>query len=161
VTQSQLSLSEIPLKSPLAEITDEQWTKFVRVMMIAPTTAVSPSNALGAFSFMPRRLVDLNILSTLKRTRSKRSGRTIWASTNQLDHARAEKFLRSITLQYKIFVASMKDYASKISSGAVKLPSECTMSGALALCHRAGFAGLGLHRFPKTQEAFTRANGIF
>jgi hypothetical protein len=161
MTQSQLALSEIPLKSPLDGIPDEPWTRFVRTMMIAPTSSVSPSNALGAFSFMPRRLVDLNILSTLKRAKSKKSGRTIWASTNQLDHARAEKFLKSIALQYRVFVASMKDYASKIASGAVKLPSETTLSGALALCHRAGFAGLGLHRFPKTQETFARANGIF
>lgn len=150
------------LVSPLESVSNDAWSAFVNAMITAPTSAVSGSNALGAFEMMPRRLVDLGYLKgELERTRSKKSGRTIWAATNSDDHTRATKFLKNLSLQYQAFMSSMKDYASKFSTGAVKLPADCTLSGALAVCHRAGVSGLSGSRFPATQIAHSKANGIF
>jgi uncharacterized membrane protein YjjP (DUF1212 family) len=156
-----LAQSEVQLPSPLPEVDAGAWTTFVRAMMTATTTHVSASNALGAFEMTPRRLQDLGVLSELKRTRSIKSRRVIWAANKEIDHESAKKFLRSISMQMKIFERSMVDYASKLSAGAVKLPDGCSLSGALALCHRAGFAGLSAARFPATQDLYQRANGIF
>lgn len=155
-------IPEVILESPIAGVEASAWTAFVRVMRTSPTTAVSPSNALGAFEMTPRRLVDLGILSdALERTRSKKSNRVIWATGRGPERNRAEVFLKSMTAQYRAFSASMVDYASKISSGAVKLPQNCSLSGALAILHRAGVGGLSGARFPATQAAFERTNGIF
>jgi len=151
----------IPLVSPLESVSHEAWTEFVNTMLTSPIGAVSPSNALGAFQMTPRRLVDLGVFKKLERTRSKKSGRTIWAAAGEEDRARATRFLKSIALQFKVFTKSMTDYASQFSEGTVKMPSDCTLSGALAVCHRAGVAGLSGDRFPETQMVHAKANGIF
>jgi hypothetical protein len=152
---------EVFLTSPISEATDAQWTEFVRVMRTAPSTNVSASNNLGCFEMTLRRLNDLGVLSELKRTRSVKSNRVIWAATKEVDHDAARKFLKSISLQFKIFERSMKEYCSQLSVGAVKLPAGATLSGCLALLHRAGFAGLNSARFPATQDLYNSANGIF
>lgn len=149
------------LTSPLASVSDEDWTRFTRAMMTAHFRDVSPSNGLGAFEFKPRRLVDLGVLSSVARTRSERSRRVIWAATKETDHDQARVFLKSPSMQLRAFAHSLADYASKISSGTVKLPPGCTLSGALAICHRAGLAGLSGNRFPDTQAAYERTNGMF
>lgn len=152
----------VALASPFPNVSSEKWTEFVRVMMTAPSASVSASNALGAFEMMPRRLVDLGILKhDLKRVRSETSKRVIWAAVSGPDHERARAFLKSLPLQFRTFMCSMKDYYLTIEKNAVKLPQDCTLSGALALLHRAGLAGLSGSRFPATQLVFERANGIF
>jgi len=149
----------VDLPSPIDGVTAEKWTKFVRVMLTAPIGSVSPSNALGAFQMTTRRLQDLGVLKDIKRTKSKKSGRTIWACTTREDHDRAKKFLNSLSLQFKVFTRSILDYTEKLSHG--KIPEGCTLSGALAVANRAGIAGISGERFPETQRAYENANGIF
>ncbi len=149
------------LDSPIESVSNAAWTEFVRVMLTAPIGAVSASNCLGAFQMSPRRLKELGVLENLKRTKSKRSKRTIWATSSVRDQDRATTFLKSLSLQFKFFTQSMKEYASSFEKGEVKLPHDCTLSGALAILHRAGVAGLTGDRFPATQAAYEKANGIF
>lgn len=149
------------LESPIESVSNQAWTEFVRVMITAPIGAVSASNCLGAFAMPPRRLKELGMLENLARTKSKRSKRTIWATSSAHDQDRAMEFLKSLSLQFRLFTKSMKEYASKIEKDELKLPRDSTLSGALALLHRAGVAGLEGERFPATQAAWEHANGIF
>lgn len=149
------------LESPIESVSNQAWTEFVRVMLTAPIGAVSASNCLGAFAMAPRRLKELGVLENLKRTKSKRSKRTIWATSNVRDQDRATEFLKSLAVQHRYFVLSMKKYASSFEKDELKLPRDCTLSGALAILHRAGVAGLTGERFPATQAAYEKANGIF
>jgi len=149
------------LPSPLPNVPSEKWTAFVRVMLTAPIASVGPSNELGAFALMPRRLVDLGVLKKLKRTKSKSSQRTIWAAATTEDHERATSFLMSLSLQMRIFIQSMKDYYSSLEKDGLKLPPNMTTSGALSILHKAGPSGLKGERFPATQKLFEKANGIF
>lgn len=149
------------LDSPIESVSNAAWTEFVRVMLTAPIGAVSASNCLGAFAMAPRRLQELGVLEKLSRTKSRRSKRTIWATSSVRDQDRATEFLKSLSLQFKLFTKSMKEYASKFEKDELKLPHDCSLSGALAILHRAGVAGLTGERFPATQAAYEKANGIF
>lgn len=156
------TLPVLDLESPIAGVSNEAWTRFTRVMMVAPSTAVGPSNQLGAFAFTPRRLVDLGVLQGhLARTRSASSNRVIWATAEQEDRDRAEAFLRSLRKQLQAFEKSCAEYCSLISSGAVKLPQHCTLSGALSALHKAGPKAFDGEMFESTMDLFKRANGIF
>lgn len=148
-------------ESPLPDVPDESWAKFVDAMATQPVTAVSPSNAIGAFELTPRRLSDLGLLTDLRRMRSRRSKRLIWVG-KFVDPRFGEQLKTSLSLQYSVFADSMKKYASQITSGEVKKPSDLSLSGALALAHRAGPKGLdSAIRFEDTQKVIARANGIF
>lgn len=150
----------ILLKSPLPKVSDHQWTAFTRVMMTARAGEVSKSNALGSFEFTSRRLADLKLVENLKHTKSKKSGRTIWKATF-VKPLTAEAFLKNLSLQYRVFMTSMADYHSKISSNTVKIPQGMSLSGALAILHRAGPSGLKGPMFTATKELFDRTDGIF
>lgn len=160
---SESPLPTLTLPSPLQGVTDDQWTRFVGVMMTANTTFVGPNNSLGAFEMTPRRLVDLGILrGHLERTRSEKSNRVIWATAEQEDRDRAEAFLKSITQQSKAFTKSCVDYASKIASGEISKPPVMGLSEALAILHRSGPKGLSSRWvFPATQALADKAAGIF
>lgn len=151
-----------PLESPFRHggISDEQWTAFVRASMTAPTSAVSASNALGAFELKPRRLADLGLVCNLRQTRSKKSGRTIWVGTF-VAPLTTEHFLKNLAMQFRAFSASMSNYANRITQGEIEIPQGASLSGALAILHRAGVAGLKGVRMSHTTAAFERANGIF
>lgn len=148
------------LDSPLFTVTADQWTRFVDAMKTAPSSAVSEANALGAFEMKPIRLGDLGLVHRLTHTKSAKSGKTIWKGAFVAPHT-SDSFLKNIRFQYRVFAKSMTDYASKISVGEIQLQAGMTLSGALAVCHRAGLAGLRGARKPKTQELFERVNGIF
>ena len=160
---SDSPLPQLTLPSPLQGVTDDQWTRFVAIMMTEPTTAVGPSNELGAFQFKPRRLVDLGILrGHLERTRSEKSNRVIWATAEQEDRDRAEAFLKSIRAQERAFTKSCVDYASKIASGEISKHPSTSLSEALAILHRSGPKGLSSRWvFPATQALADKAAGIF
>jgi hypothetical protein len=130
-------------------------------MATQPVTAVSPSNAIGAFELTPRRLCDLGVLKDLRRMRSRRSRRMIWIG-KFVDPKFGEQFKTSLELQYGIFSKSIAEYASKILNGEVKKPEDLSMSGALSMLHRAGPKGLESSiRFEDTKRILERTNGIF
>jgi hypothetical protein len=153
----------VRLPSPIAGVDASAWTRFVGAVASAPLISVSESNALGMFEMPPRRLADLGVISKLSRTRSP-AGRTIWTGVF-VPPLTCERFLRSPDMQYRVFCKSMRDYAARIESGEIAKDPQMSMSGALAILHRAGPNGLQTwsegKQFPATQEIYERAAGIF
>lgn len=154
----------VVLPSPLANVSDEAWTTFVRVMATAPIDSVSSSNAVGMFEIMPRRLADLGIIKKLKRTTSP-EGRTVYTGTFCAPLTSA-KFLKSAPDQYRVFSSSMSDYTGKITDGTLKKDPDMSLSGALAILHRAGPRGLEIwasdaEKFSSTVAAYDRAKDLF
>lgn len=158
--------------SEIAGVSDEAWSRFVEAMKTAPLGEVSSSNALGMFELTPRRLADLGVMSSrLRRTKSPITKKTIWTGwflkDGKIDRtpASADAFLRSPWRQYDAFAASMRDYASRIASGAVAVPDGVSLAGALAILHRAGPRGLenwsAGNRFKATEALYERARGAF
>jgi hypothetical protein len=155
--------NEIKLKSEIPGISDEEWAQFVRSMITAPVSAVSPSNALGMFEMKPRRLADLGLVGKLSRTKAP-SGRTVWTAVF-VSPMTSDKFLKSPRAQYKVFSLSMRNYAKRIANGEIIKEPDMTLSGSLAILHKAGPNGLKTwkegQRFPSTQAIHDRISGIF
>lgn len=151
------------VKSQLPGVSDECWTQFVRGMITADADSVSPSNALGMFELMPRRLADLQIVAKLARAKGP-SGRTVWVAVF-IPPLTSDKFLKSPEAQYKVFTKSTQDYAKRVNSGEIEKDDDMSLSGALAILHRCGPSGLktwssGL-RFPATEATYDRVAGVF
>lgn len=155
---------EAKLPSALPGVEDEKWTQFVRGMIVAKPEEVSPSNAVGMFFIMPRRLADLGVVSEPQRQTSPVSGRTVYVATF-VAPLTSDKFLKNPDEQYRVFCQSMKDYADKMSRGDIERDGDMSLSGALAVLHRAGPTGLDSwsrgDRFPATEAAYDRVAGIF
>lgn len=154
----------IRLQSRLSGVSDEAWSQFVRCMMTGGQMSVSPSNALGLFEMMPRRLADLALVKNLRRTKSK-TGRTIWCGTF-IPPMTSGRFLQSPFTQYDVFSRSMMDYDAKMSAGSIDRPAHISRAGALALLHRAGPNALktwteGGARFSNTQALYDCAKELF
>lgn len=148
------------LRSPLEGVPDEAWSTFVSASLTSKFDAVSPSNHLGAFELTPRRLADLGLLKGLKRMQSKKSGRSIWVG-KFVPPMTDKDFLKNPQIQFAVFKASMVDYSRRISVGEIQMPSGVSLSGALAILHRAGPSGLKGKRFESTQAAFEKVDGLF
>lgn len=148
------------LPSPLEGVDDAAWTEFVRRMRVQGVGDVSRSNAVGMFAIMPRRLVDLGLASHLKRGKL-RGGRTAYAAAF-VPPLTSREFLGSPARQYDAFARSMVDYAGQLRG--VDLCGS-TLSGALAVLHRAGPRGMeALARgdlFPDTDVLRRRVEGLF
>lgn len=153
---------EASLPSVLRAVSAEEWTQFVRGMIVAAVSAVSNSNALGMFEIMPRRLADLGLVERL--TPGKRGKRTVWLAVF-VPPMTCEYFLRSPQVQYSAFARSMRAYDAGLSSGEIKQVPDMSRSGALAILHRAGPKGLetwtSRERFPATQQLYDKVAGIF
>lgn len=151
------------LRSALPGVPDEAWTEFVSAMVTSTVPAVSASNALGMFELTPRRLADLGLVRRLTRTRSP-AGKTIWVAAF-MPPLTCDTFLRSPSLQYRVFAKSMQDYAHRIADGDIEPLEDVSLSGNLAILHKCGPSGLktwaSSERFPATVAVFERANGVF
>lgn len=151
------------LSSILPGVSDEDWTEFVSAMATAELGKVSPSNALGMFEMMPRRLADLGLVEGIARTKSP-AGKTIWVAVFA-PPLTCDTFLRSLSIQYRVFCKSILDYFRRLESGEIEMLEDVSLSGALALLHRCGPSGLktwaSSERFPSTVATFQRANGVF
>jgi hypothetical protein len=146
------------LKSELPGVEDAAWTRFVCIMATSNAAAVSPSNALGMFELMPRRLADLGVVNKL--ARSTKGSRTVWTAAF-IAPLTSDKFLRNPQIQYRVFCVSMKDYADRLTGGKIAKPEGMSLSGALAICHRAGPEGLKGKLFPSTQAMYEKAQDVF
>lgn len=159
-------MTTILIPSPLPLVSSTAWSTFVRRMAVASVGAVSDSNALGTFELLPRRLADLGLMRDLKRGRNGK--RTVWTG-EFVGPMTQDEFLNTLRLQYEAFVASMLDYFSKLCDGELDIGSaelsELTISGALAILHRAGPSGLKSwmsgNRFSATEECYNATRGIF
>ena len=151
------------LKSPLPGVEDAKWTEFARAMETQKLNEVSPSNALGLYAMKPRRLADIGLMKNLSTKRAP-NGRMVWVG-DFVKPLSAEKFLTNPLLQYNAFVDSTRAYVKKLAERKTKRAEGMTLSGALAVLHRAGLAGLEKwgegKKFEDTEALYSRANGVF
>ncbi len=151
------------LDSELPDVSDEEWTQFVRGMATEPLASVSPYNALGMFALTPRRLTDLGLLTKLKRVRTP-AGKMVWAAMFTPPMS-ADTFLRDPEAQYVASAGSCQEYDAGMRHGTLEREPSMSRSGALAILHRAGPAGLKTwaegKRFPSTEAAYDSVAGIF
>lgn len=156
------------LESELDGVDDEAWTEFVLAMKTQEPSAVSASNEYGMFALKPRRLADLGLVKNLSNARSGK--RMVWVG-DWVPPLTEKLFLATPRLQYKAFAASMQRYATGIADGSITMPDggrpeDMTLSGALAILHRAGPSGLKTwgdeaKRFPATIDLYAKVNGTF
>ena len=148
------------IKSPLPDVSDEAWAKFVRAMDSGNVQTITPSGGYGAFDMRPRRLVELGYAKGL--TRGKYGRRLIW-KCDFLPPWTETKFLQDPFAQYAAFRSSMIKYAEALRTGAHVRPAKCSLSGALAILHVGGHGALS--KFPalfsSTQKVYDAAKGIF
>jgi len=165
--------SEAPAPpSPWKDVPSPAWTAFTRGLGKSISTDVDSRYRLGIFAMGARRLADLGLMRSPKKTTWK--GRTgVWLADWIPPHSET-RFLASPEAQYRTFLASMIDYRRAITSkpelasviGKEIGDKKATLSGLLAVVHHAGLGGLGKwisgeRRVPATTEAFNAATGIF
>ena len=164
----------VVFKSPIANVKPEFWTRFANCVKGDNPRKITPGFALGLYGFGARRLVDLGAMTDPHMGTYK--GRSVWTGrwVPPLD---INKFLADSALQYKLFYASMRDYAMRLRDNpAAKLligrqidGVPITLSGILGVAHRAGWSGAmkwfaspsDRAKFTATTKAFKDCNGIF
>ena len=140
---------------------------------------VSPAGRFGLFAMSPRRLQDLGLVKTVKKTGAEsdkggaRNGK--WTVTEWGPGMSEERFLGDPQLQVKVFRKSMREYAKAIlelykpAMGKMVGGKPVTLSGLLAVAHVCGIPGLDSwlkeskvrEQFVQTTKAFMAATGIF
>ena len=160
------------LPSPISGVSNEAWTDFAIAMRTAQMGSVSASNALGGFEMKPRRLADLGLFKNIRCARSNVNGkdRMVWIG-DPVPPLTLEVFLSDPKLQYAAFSKSMERYVKGLRDGSISKPeggalTGTTLSGILAVLHRAGPNGLKRwndedDRFDETKDLFSKTNGIF
>jgi hypothetical protein len=159
------------LEVPLAGITRESWVKFVGAMVNGKADHVTPTYRLGAFELSVRRLCDLGVMTNLRGT-GLESGK-VW-DADWIPPGNLKTFLADPFHQYDLFSESMRRYSADPAVtafvGALVDDTTTTLSGVLAVAHRAGLPGLSSWvvtpkertRFSNNTTAFySKANGLF
>lgn len=162
----------VTYKAPLPSIKPEKWTTFANCMK--GPNVITPAFAMGLFGFSARRLVDLKVMKNPRQGDYK--GRKVWTG-DWVPPMTINKFMADQAFQYKVFLASMKNYIVRIGAdpkvkatiGTVIDGKRVTLSGLLAVAHKAGFAGLkswlanpkDRKKFVATTAAFNKCNGLF
>lgn len=158
-------------RSPIPEASDEQWTRFARLMQTGDLAAVTPTGQIGIFQTRVKRLQDLGLARDVRRVAG--DGGARWKATFRPPLTLA-RLLSDPLLQYRIFAASMRRYRSDVlerhrdAIGTEIEGKRATLSGLLAVAHHAGPAlGSWLtnpedrRRFAKTTAAYGRTTGVF
>jgi hypothetical protein len=159
-------------RSPLPEVNDDAWTRYVRLMATGRAASVTPGGHLGIFGLGLRRLEDLGFVRGSRKV--ERDGRQVWEADWVPPHT-LEGFLGDGGLQYRAFVKHTLDHRARILArhgdtiGKPFAAKVATLSGLLAVAHQAGLQGLSRwledegdrQRFPNTTAAFIRASGMF
>jgi hypothetical protein len=158
-------------RSPIAEASDEQWARFVRLMQTGDLAAVTPSGQIGVFQTRVKRLQDLGLARDVRRATGENGAR--WTATFKPPLTLA-RLLSDPLLQYRIFAASMRRYRSEIlerhrdALGKEIEGKPATLSGLLAVAHHAGPALASWLtnpedrlRFQKTTAAYGHTTGVF
>jgi hypothetical protein len=160
--------------SPWGNVPDLGWTKFVTGMRGKDPRVITPGYTLGLFNFGMRRLVDIGLANNPHQGEYK--GKKVWLAdwAGPLQPG-PDKFLGDADTQYKAFIRSNQLYAGQIKKeipeaiGATLDGKTVTLSGLLAVAHRAGWAGLRkwLSDAPtraehkQSTEIFNKLNGAF
>lgn len=162
---------ETDLTVPVDLVTRKQWVDFIRIFINGNPRTITPAFRLGTFEMTVRRLVDLGAMVDPETTKYK--GRRVWSATWK-NPANLKTFLDDPLIQYGLFAESINRYANddKVRNA---IDSEIdgnklTLSGALAVAHRAGLPGFAhwiqdpkdRQRFKdNTTSFFQRSNGLF
>jgi hypothetical protein len=164
------SVQRQALASPLEEVSDEDWTKFVAALRTADLNSVTDSGALGMFGFKLRRLEDIGLMKNVSpiNDRKKGKGKMSWTGDWVLPLSQ-DIFLGSPSIQYRALAASSQLYTLALTDGEIKQPEiegEISLSGVLALLHKCGARGFEQwsdkdKRKPSTIALFEAANGLF
>jgi hypothetical protein len=131
---------------------------------------VSITGHYGVFHFSATRLRDLGIMTDVHKASSE-GGKSIWVGTF-IPPMTTEIFVNTMDIQLKALERSMFLYLAKVPKGVIGREIEgrkATLSGLLAVAHRAGGKGLlswlsdpkDRTRYPNTSKAYAAANGIF
>ena len=148
--------------SPLAGVSDEAWTRFVRALQVAALGAVTTArgHVLGCYEMRPLRLGDIGVMRGLRAETV--NGARIWHGDFVPPIPTLEAFLASRDAQYDALVRSTVLYDADIAPGGA--PKELGRAGGLAVLHRAGpkaLASWGRRTLPAAAEFAHRAQGIF
>lgn len=157
------------IRSPWADVTDDQWARMVKCLVAAPVDHVSAKGALGMFLYDPRRLETLGLMTGVARDAA---GRWAGEFTPPMTAAR---WLGSPRIQARTLARDMTRLRNRIEAqyadaiGRDFMGRRATLSGLLAVAHATGPDRLGKwiasdsdrERFPNTTILYLRATGIF
>lgn len=158
------------LKSPFENIANLAWTSFSRAMARTEND-VTPTNHIGIFSLAYPRLAKLGKVTNLRK--EKVGEKQLWTG-EFVAPLTLEKLLQSPSLQYSLFVESLKQYDQALQKfetwiGKTAEGKRITRSGLFALVHKGGVDGARAwlaspgdrNKYPHTTEAFKTATEIF
>jgi hypothetical protein len=156
-------------RSPFADISDVEWTRFVRAMTVQAICAVSDSGGLGCYDLRPRRLVELGLMEkgSLRRVRGSYERQvqvgTFVAPAPGERAMTDERFLGDLDAQHDAFIASVRAHLDDIATGRVQVPAGVSRAGALAILHRGGRAALAAwpELLSHTAALYERAKDCF
>lgn len=173
-TQTRERLHCDDYKSPISGVTGAQWTKFMRAVGDKSNARnISSTGHLGFFRFSYPRLAEIGLVVRPHRAPG-RDGKSVWTG-DFVPPLTMAGFLKNVGLQCRAFALSSGDFATHIrESHARDLGKEiggsrATLSGLLAVLHRAGHKGFDhwvvskedQKKYPNTTAAYKAANGIF
>jgi hypothetical protein len=167
---SQAVARQESINVPIEGITRNSWLTFVKTSVNGNPRTITPNFRLGAFEMSVRRLADLGYMVGPKQVRY--NGHSVW-DADWVAPLSLRAYLADGLKQYETYAESVRLYAdapellSLVDRTIDDKPA--TMSGLLAVAHRAGLHGLTTwasareerERFNHTTEFFTRANGLF
>lgn len=163
-----VSLAPPPV-SPIAGVSVDKWLEFrSKLEDMNHVGKDSPPGLLGIYRFSIPRLSDLGLCSNVRK-----DGK-LWVGAFFPPLTR-DKFAGHVGLQRRAFELSCGDLVTRIRAdygrdiGREVDGEKATLSGLVAVSHRAGFKGLknwltradDRKRFPHTTAAFRAANGVF
>lgn len=157
---------KVGLPSPIQGVSDDAWTGFVRKMKVGNPEDIDDKGNVGMFGMTVRRLTDLGIFKDPKKVGG------VWNANWQVPK---QQLLSSPNLQYKLFEKSMLGHVGFIKNkldkgiGIQIQGKKSTLSGLLAVAHRAGAEGMKnwvsspeqQAKFPGTTALYLSMNGIF
>ena len=158
-----------PQDSPVKGVVYVRWLRFTRAMARHPLSYDSPGGRVGAFGLHARRLADVGLANSPRKTTvGEEVG--VWTADWRKPLSKAG-FLKSPPLQYEAFRRSVVDMVPRVSGlvGSDVGSSKCTLSGLLGVGHMAGVSGVEgwvkdarvREKFQKTTDVFNLTNGIF
>jgi hypothetical protein len=162
----------IAFVSPLPDVSEEQWTKYVKKSRTHRGNAVSDNFKLGAYQLSARELADAGFMTSAKKVDEE--GHSVWVG-EWAPGKSLEEFLSSPAQQYEALVALTKLHAGRIAEkhaeviGTTIESEKVTLSGLLAVARKAGQGGLASwlksakerSSFKDTTERFKQFNGMF
>jgi len=164
-------VDEDEASAPIPNVNDDAWAVFVECMAERQCARiVNDGGFVGLFLFSMARLGALGVVTNLRR-QPRDDGGSAWVG-DFVPPLTLEKFLDDHLLQYRAFKRSCAEYYRQLEPLVVPAiidGTEVSLSGLLAVAHRAGVKGLGKWLMsaedrvahPFTTETYLKCNGVF